>query len=189
MDIHIGAHVEATDGRVGEVTRVVVEAQDQVLTHIVVGARVLGVERQVPIEEVADATPERVALLVSRADFENLPPFERTVAYTPPSAGDIYLDQVRRTVEVDQVDIAEDEIAVRGGERVEATDGAIGRVDGVVVDPASRAVTHIVLREGHLWHTRTVTIPVGHIDRVERGVIYLTLSKAQVEPLSKAPNA
>jgi sporulation protein YlmC with PRC-barrel domain len=185
MDIHIGAHVEATDGRIGEVTRVVVEAQDQTLTHVVVRGHVLGAERLVPIEDVADATPDRVALRVSRADFESLPPFARTVEYTPPSAGDIYLDGVRRTVEVDQEDIAEDEVAVRGGERVEATDGAIGRVDGVTVDPTTRAVTHIVLREGHLWHIRTVTIPVGHIDRVERGVIYLTLSKAQVEPLSK----
>ena len=36
MNFRIGAHVEATDGRVGEITRVIVEARDRTLSHIVV---------------------------------------------------------------------------------------------------------------------------------------------------------
>src|SRR5579864_309391 len=176
MDVHIGAHVEATDGRVGAVTRVVVEPEHQTVTHIVVrGSGVFGVERLVAIEDVTDATRERLRLRISQADFGNLAPFDRTVEYTPPGVGDVFVDRIRGSEEValDQLDIAEDEIAVRGGERVEATDGTIGRVDDIIVDPKTRVATHIVLREGHLWHARTVTIPVDAIELVERNVIHL----------------
>ena len=192
MNIHLRAQVEATDGRVGELTRVVVDSRNQVLTHLVVrGHGVLGVERLVPIDDVVDATAERVSLRASRADFESMPPFDRTVEYTPPGIGDTYVDQIRGDDEimVDQELIPEDEVAVRGGERVEATDGSIGHVDGVIVDQTSRAITHILLREGHLWHTRTVTIPLDQFDRVEHNVIYLSVSKQQIEPMVTASDS
>src|SRR6266536_1424862 len=92
-----------------------------------------------------------VALRARRADFDRMTPFDRTVEYTPPGIGDTYVDQIRSDdeIELDQELIPEDEVAVRGGERVEATDGSIGHVDGVIVDPTTRAMTHIALREGH----------------------------------------
>jgi sporulation protein YlmC with PRC-barrel domain len=189
VDIHIGAHVESTDGRIGEITRVVVDSRDQTLTHLVVrGQGALGVERLVPIDDVDDATADSVALRASRADFERMPPFDRTVEYTPPGIGDMYVDQIRgeAEIELDQEVIPEDEVAVRGGERVEATDGSIGHVDGVVVDPTNRKVTHFVLREGHPWHPRIVTIPLDTIDRVKHNVIYLSVSKQQIEPMAAA---
>jgi len=37
-----------------------------------------------------------------------------------------------------------------------------------------------------LWQTRTVTIPLDHIDRVEHNVIYLSFSKQQIEPMASA---
>ncbi len=189
MDIHLRAQVEATDGRAGKLTRVVVDSRNHTLTHLVVrGQGVLGVERLVPIDDVVDTTADSVALRASRADFESLPPLDRTIEYTPPGIGDTYADQIRsdEEIKVDRELIPEDEVAVRGGERVEATDGSIGQVDGVVVDPTTRAITHILLREGHLWHTRTVTIPLDHIDRVEHNVIYLSFSKQQIEPMASA---
>jgi len=189
MDIHLHAQVAATDGRVGELTRVVVDSRNQILTHLVVrGQGVLGVERLVPIDEVVDATAESVALRASRADFESMPSFDRTVEYTPPGIGDTYVDQTGsdHAIEVDQELIPEDELALRGGERVEATDGCIGHVDGVIVDPTSCAITHILLRERDLWHTRTVSIPLDYIDRVEHNVIRLGFSKQQIEPMATA---
>jgi hypothetical protein len=62
MDIHLGAQVEGTDGRVGELTRVVVDSRNEILTHLVVhGQGVLGVERLVPVDDVVDATAGSVA--------------------------------------------------------------------------------------------------------------------------------
>src|SRR5579859_5987020 len=102
MDIHLGAQVEATDGRAGELTRVVVDSRNQMLTHLVVrGQGVLGVERLVPNDDVVDATAQSVALRVSRADVESMPPLKRTVEYTPPGIGDTYVDQVSGDDEIE----------------------------------------------------------------------------------------
>ena len=49
--------------------------------------------------------------------------------------------------------------------------------------PRTTACTHLVLREGHLWGKKDVTIPVDQIDRIEADVIYLKLDKAAVEHL------
>jgi uncharacterized protein YrrD len=189
MNIRIGAHVEATDGRVGEVTRIVVEARDRKLTNIVVREGRFSTERLVPIGDVAEATSERVKLRLTHADFRLLNPFSRTVSYTEGGNMDPYLGQVGHAVDIDRLDLAEDEMAFKGGERVEATDGAVGRADEVIIDPSTEVVTHIVMREGHLWHTRTVTIPVNHVDHVDRNTIYLDVTKAEVEPMAAGTEA
>jgi len=43
------------------------------------------------------------------------------------------------------------EVDVTRSESVCGTDGVVGRIQGLVIDPGSRRVTHIVLEEGHLW--------------------------------------
>ena len=52
-------------------------------------------------------------------------------------------------------------VALVGHETVLATDGKVGRVDGVLVDRASGRVTHLVLREGHLFGHREVQVPAA----------------------------
>jgi sporulation protein YlmC with PRC-barrel domain len=77
---------------------------------------------------------------------------------------------------------------VRQGARVEATDGRVGRLDEFLVDPANEHVTHLVMREGHLWGRRDVTIPVSEIDLIEEDTIYLKLDKEQVGALPTVPS-
>ena len=74
------------------------------------------------------------------------------------------------------------EVEVRRGEHVHATDGAIGHVHGLIVDPADHHVTHILLGEGHLWGKKEVAIPIGAVDDVATG-IRLSLTKDQVRDL------
>jgi sporulation protein YlmC with PRC-barrel domain len=74
------------------------------------------------------------------------------------------------------------EVEVRRGEHVHATDGNIGRVRGLVIDPRDHHVTHFLLDEGHLWGAKTVAIPIGSVSCVEDGV-RLNLSKDQVRDL------
>ena len=71
---------------------------------------------------------------------------------------------------------------MRHGEQVYATDGAIGRIQGLVIDPGSHHVTHILLEEGHLWGRKEVAIPIGAMTRVD-DVIKLTIDKHQVQGL------
>jgi len=75
------------------------------------------------------------------------------------------------------------EVAVRRGDAVHAKDGWIGGVDGLVIDPASDHVTHVILQEGHLSGSKHVAIPIGAANRVEHE-IRVDLTKKEVEALS-----
>ena len=75
-----------------------------------------------------------------------------------------------------------DEVEVRRGEHVHATDGRIGKVQGLVIDPGSHHVTHVLLQEGHLWGRKEVAIPIGAVTGTADG-IQLNLTKRQVEDL------
>ncbi|HTX00913.1 MAG TPA: PRC-barrel domain-containing protein [Acidimicrobiales bacterium] len=74
------------------------------------------------------------------------------------------------------------DVDLRRGEHVRATDGEIGKVEGLVIEPTSRHITHVLLQEGHLWGRKQVAIPISAVVSVEDG-IELTLAKQEVEDL------
>ncbi|MCC6958040.1 MAG: PRC-barrel domain-containing protein, partial [Anaerolineales bacterium] len=86
-----------------------------------------------------------------------------------------------------QPQIPPDELAVRRGAPVEATDGYIGKVDEFVVSPENGRITHLVLREGHLWGQKDVIIPVSATRETSLGTVFLNLSKHEIESLPTFP--
>ena len=48
-------------------------------------------------------------------------------------------------------------------------------------------MTHLVMREGHLWGKKDVVIPVSEVDRIEEDTVYLKLSKDEVQALPAIP--
>jgi len=72
---------------------------------------------------------------------------------------------------------------VRRGEHVHATDGSIGRVQGLVIDPKDHHVTHVLLEEGHLWGKKEVAIPIGAVRDVATDGVQLKLTRAEVRDL------
>jgi PRC-barrel domain len=73
-------------------------------------------------------------------------------------------------------------VELQRGVHVHATDGTIGRVQGLVVDLTDDHVTHVLLDEGHLWGEKRVAIPITAVANVDEGVT-LTLAKDQVRDL------
>ena len=85
------------------------------------------------------------------------------------------------------------------GMHVEASDGKVGRLDALVLDPKNGDVTHILIREGHLWDKKDVThllmreghlwdkkdvaIPVSGAYFSDKDTVYLKLDKAAVKKL------
>jgi sporulation protein YlmC with PRC-barrel domain len=65
---------------------------------------------------------------------------------------------------------------------VHATDGDIGRVEGLVIDPRNHHVTHVLLQEGHLWGRKEVAIPISAVATVDDG-IRLNIPKGDVQDL------
>jgi sporulation protein YlmC with PRC-barrel domain len=85
-----------------------------------------------------------------------------------------------RAVTYDRLPLGE--VAVHRGEQVHATDGDIGRVQGLVIDPRDHHVTHVLLQEGHLWGRKDVAIPIGAVTGVVDG-IQLSITKDEVQDL------
>lgn len=66
-----------------------------------------------------------------------------------------------------------------------------GRSQGLVIDPGSHHVTHVLLQEGHLFGRKEVAIPISavtHVDnnayiQVDSNGVQLNLTKQQVQDL------
>ena len=71
---------------------------------------------------------------------------------------------------------------MRSGDHVHATDGDIGQIHGVIMNPGSHQVTHVLLREGYLWGHKQVAIPISAVTRVDAG-IELNITKERVKHL------
>jgi hypothetical protein len=79
--------------------------------------------------------------------------------------------------------VPEDEVEVHGELTVCATDGDIGQVGGLVVEPGGHHVTHVLLQEGHMWGRKEVAIPIGAVTKIGTLLIHLSLTKHQVKDL------
>jgi hypothetical protein len=98
-----------------------------------------------------------------------------------------YFAPAGSAITLEKEHIPADELVIRRGAGVEATDGHVGRVDEFVINPHSDRITHLVMREGHLWGQKDVTIPVSQIDHYEGGAVYLKLNKQDIEKLPTVP--
>jgi sporulation protein YlmC with PRC-barrel domain len=194
----IGADASCTDGACGTVARVVVDPVARAVTHLVVEPKHRhDPGRLVPLDLI-DATTGQVRLRCTLADFGKLDPAEET-QFLPGTPGYPGYDPEQvlcmpyygtgmgmgmayapLTVTYDAVPL--DEVEVRRGEHVHATDGHIGKVQGLVIDPDSRHVTHVLLQEGHLRGRKEVAIPIRAVTGIDDG-IRLNLTKQQVQDL------
>jgi sporulation protein YlmC with PRC-barrel domain len=198
----IGAKATCTDGECGEVTRIVVDPAARVITHLVVEPKHQhDAGRLVPVD-IVDSAKSQLRLRCTLAEFAMLDPAEETkflpgisddpdydrdqvlswayddLAAGPGIAGSVA--SVPQPVVYDSVPLGE--VEVRRGDHVHATDGEIGRVQGLVIDQRSHNVTHVLLQEGHLWGRKDVAIPIGAVTGVEDG-IRLDITKQQVQDL------
>ena len=71
------------------------------------------------------------------------------------------------------------------GGHVEATDGECGELTRVVVDPATEAVTHLVIEPRHQKHLARL-VPVDLVVGVEHDAIRLSCTKERFEQLDSA---
>ncbi len=188
----VGTQASCSDGLCGEVSRMIIDPGTARVTHLVIEPehrREQG--RLVPIDLV-DSTSGEVRLRCTLAEFGNLEAAEETELVEGDGLGGMGLGGMQtpmgvphaaRTVVEDVVPLGGTE--VRPGEHVHAVDGEIGQVQGFRVDPGSHRVTHVLLKEGHLWGRKEVAIPVSAIAGLEYG-IRLNITKKQVEDLPPA---
>jgi hypothetical protein len=168
-------------------------------THLVIEPRHrTGLGRLVPIERM-DSADADIQLRCSLASFEKLELAEHL--WTPgrndgpdgdalleapfydPGSGYV-LDDFGGNVDQPFFEdtVPEGDVEVSPHDQVHATDGHLGSVRGVLVEPAAHLVTHVLVRGGHLWRRRDVAVPMSVVDSVGLGVT-LSISKEEAARL------
>jgi hypothetical protein len=163
----------------------------------------------------ASTTSDEVQLRCTLAEFGQLDPAEATYFfpgdqhfefyggepviswpyYVPPSSMNpgasgqpVDPGNVTQVVTVDTVpDQLPGEDEVSAGDQVHATDGDIGHVLGITVDPGTGVVASVLLREGHWPGRRTVLIPRSAVADVTTDGFHLSITRQQVHDLPPAP--
>jgi len=210
MHFQIGAEVSCSDGPWGHLDRVVVDPLAQTITHLVVEpTHRKGLGRLVPVELVGaeglaedggitlGCTAEQLEAMEDAEETQFLPG-QGLQGYDPATtlnwpyfalAGGMGVGtgmgmgmaNAPQPIVLDRVPLGE--IEVHRGDPVQATDGDIGRVRGLVMDPASRHVTHVLLDEGHLWGKKQVAIPVSAVSSLGGAGIEVHLTKDEIRDL------
>jgi sporulation protein YlmC with PRC-barrel domain len=201
MELPINVDVHCTDGVAGHTAAIIVDPATRQVTHVVVRGKgsLLG-EFLVPIDAIDKSSAHSVTLRWSTAELAAAPRFDKAIFVGAegqgngmmwPYAGvdDMNFGAPAPAAFVQVEEVPGSGIAVHVGAHVDATDGRVGKVDEFLIDRKTSVITHVVLRHGHLWGKREISVPVSDIDHVENDIVHLKLTKAAVEDLPDAPKA
>ena len=209
MQIPLNAQVECTDGVYGRSAVVLIDpVVDQVASLVVKEDSSPNTEYIVPVKFVTETISSTIRLSCSKAELEKMDPFIQTqfiqekvperysrygggmsgmgsMYYMPYATPDITV-YAKEEIQL----IPPGELTVQRGTRVEATDGYVGKVDEFVVHPKTGHITHLVMREGHLWGKKDVIIPLSALKPMgdtHEDTVFLNLDKHQIESLPEFP--
>ena len=190
MDIPINAKVNCSEGPCGHSVLVILKPTTQEITHVVLSNDSSPeTEYLVSVEHIAESTPDRIWLNFSREELLKMPVFAKEEFI--PTGGSYmlspYYPLAAANTTVEKEHIPADELAIRRGARVQASDGHVGRIDEFLINPGNDQITHLVMREGHFWGQKDVTIPVIQIDHYRDNTVYLKLNKQEIEKLPAIP--
>ncbi len=208
MDIPLDAEVLCTDGAGGRSTCLIINPVTREITHLVVQTKdFLHNEYLVPLSFIEESGPEYVQLRCSCEEMTNYDPFVKSeflqmddssrFGYLSPEYDLDYdsmamwpyleADGEAYGMYVGMEQIPAGELGIHRGARVEASDGHIGHVDAFLVNPENDHITHLVLREGHIWGEKDVTVAVADIQRIDEDAVYLKLDKRTLKDMPGIP--
>jgi sporulation protein YlmC with PRC-barrel domain len=199
MDIPINVDVMCAGKLCGRSTSLVINPVNEQITHVVVSEKAFpNIERLVPVNKILASTPDSIQLRCSQDDLSGMQAFQETdfidegqmesaLPFEVPYQVWPYSMYDAMPIPLEHERIPAGEIAIHRGTPVKATDGSVGKVDEFLVDPQNDNISHLVLREGHLWGQQDVTIPVSEIDKITEDAVYLKLDKNDITTLPTVP--
>jgi osmotically-inducible protein OsmY len=197
LEIRTGAEVLGAEGNIGRVGRVIVSPVSREVTALEV-TRPLRPSVVLPIEAVRGANPDTVQTDLTAAGVDTLPVCGDDAFCAPPGdwrsptghAAEHVLLRLPRRPDLDRLeparagrlDATAGGMPVRAGQEVVGLDGRIGSLREVLLDSASRRVTHFVMQPQPM-DEREVIVPVEWIDGVTRDRITLHVGEEQLDRL------
>ena len=199
MDIPIHADVVCHDGIVGNSTHIIVDLVSEQVTHFVVRSYHDHKQYVVPIDKIERSDRTVILLSCRKEDVYQLPLFDETHfngyddyggAPPLPSPGmspsyTMYhpYREAESGVQAPPSESSWARLALKKGATIFATDGKVGKIDELVIDPETHRVTHLILRQHFLLNKWIVTIPVADIERADKDAVFLKIDKKTVEEL------
>lgn len=192
MKIHINAGVICGDEVCGKVGCVIVDPTNDEITHFVCKVEHFPLPPQdylVPIKHVVDADEQKVTLDCAADELTEMEDFIKH-EFVP--SGTVIRgygsEQLRKPfmlmTKVEEEKVPQGELAIHRGAKVFAKKEPVGKIDDFLVSSNDDLhITHIVLREGHFWSEKDITIPVSEIEKIEKDGIFLKLGKDEIENL------
>jgi sporulation protein YlmC with PRC-barrel domain len=200
--IELGDRVQAVDGRIGVVEKVIVDPDERKPGYLVVKRGRLRPRRiVVPVGLVDEVSAGQVTLSITRTALDDFPDYEVTerhgtyekpmpvgprrpvATYTPPSnAG--YMVLRRRNVPASTVPVE------KGMVVKDAKGMRVGRVVGLLLDLERRTATHILLQRPAPMTVATpatmqqFVVPVELVEDVQEGEIQLRITRWHISGLA-----
>lgn len=208
MDIRIGSSVRCRDGHGGRVIKLVVEpGSDRVTDAVVERGPLLHHDVVVPISCIARVEGDTVELDLGIEELNAMPMYaevnfvtaDAEPAQTPGHVSGSMISRLLNYVlatgvmlspawtgfmDVTHFDVGVPgtEVAVGRGTHVSCRDGALGRVDHVLVDPDTSRVCSLVVRKGRLL-PKDFIVPSGWVKSVSENEIVLAADCKMLERL------
>ncbi len=189
INIPINAKVKCSDGHAGTSTYIIVNPVNQQVTDVVVQEFLHGYaeERIVPVSKITETTAKSITLSCTKEELDKMQPFADSYYVENPQESNVLLAAYVTPLDLEYTKTATENVpaaslVIQRNMSVEATDGHLGKIHELVVDPGNFQVTHILIKEGHLFK-KDVVIPISHITHGDEYTIYLDLDKTAVKNL------
>jgi len=195
MDIPINAAVVCKSELCGKSTSLIINPVTEQITHVVVEEKDFpSIKRLVPVKEIFESTANLIQLRTSKQKFMQMEPFQETdfiysgymessLPYEVPYLVWPYTLYEDGPIQLSHQNMPAGEIEIRRGSKVFASDGKVGQVDEFLINPKNNEITHLIMREGHLWGKKDITIPVSEIKKITEDAVHLKLDKESIEKL------
>jgi sporulation protein YlmC with PRC-barrel domain len=195
LELSPNAEVFCSDGSVGRVLYILVNHITNEVTHLVLREdEPPSMELLVPLNLISRSSVDMIHLNCTREELNQLEPYNfvefinvQDVSSDPNTVFWPYVTPGTHRVPIEGRQIPLHELAFRRGAVVEATNGRVGKVDEFLVDPKTGHITHIVMREGHLWESKEISVPISTVIRVGEAKVYLNLTQEEIEKLPEIP--
>lgn len=195
MDIPLKANVHCTDGRAGQATCVIINPVSRQLTHVVVEEKdPAHLKRLVPVELITVSDRHNIHLDCTTAQLATLRPFME-IEY--PRDGALYFtyesDEVRNwpyetvvemPIPAELERILPEALTIHQDSRVEATDGRVGKVERLLINPTNKSLISIAIETGYFWKRQELIVSMAHVDHFDKDRIALNLDKHHLKRLA-----
>ena len=184
--IPLTAQAECVDGPCGEVAGLVIRADSRSLEYYVVRDTTPGhaIERLVPRAQVDPAATSVIRLDCTLAELGKMQPLSvQEVTAGGGSSSSAFGRAGSYSVE-DSERAPEGTGVLRQDQRVEATDGKVGKLSGIAIDDEARITDFYTRLDRH--GSPEVLLPTSAVSYVDRTTVYLLLDKRQLESRPEA---